>query len=92
MCIKNVYRELMSRISHVRINITLPEDTIALLESVADKGSRSSFIDMAIRKHISELKKKGLRSRLKAGAIEREERDLAIAADWSELEDNLWQE
>ncbi len=82
----------MSRTSpHVRINITLPEETVALLESVADKGSRSSFIDSAIRKQVSELKKKGLRSRLKSGAIERAERDLAMVAEWSELEDDLWQ-
>ena len=88
----SVYDIHMSRNSHVRINITLPDETVALLESVAEKGKRSSFIDTAIRKHARDLKKQGLRARLKTGAIERAERDLAIASEWSELEDDLWQD
>ena len=82
----------MRKATHVRINITLPEETISLLESVADKGSRSAFIDEAIRRKVGELKKAGLRERLKAGAIDRADRDLALAHEWAELEDDLWQE
>lgn len=82
----------MKSVPHKRINITLPEKTVALLESVADKGSRSSLIDTAIRKHVSELKKGELRARLKEGALRRAERDLSTAAEWSDLEDGLWQD
>jgi CopG family transcriptional regulator / antitoxin EndoAI len=81
----------MKKSTHVRINITLPEETITLLDSIAGKGTRSTFIDEAIRKEIHQLKKNSLRDRLKAGAIDRGTRDIAIAAEWSELEDNLWQ-
>ena len=82
----------MGKTSHKRLNITLPEETVALLESVAGKGDRSSFIDVAIRRHIGEIKKQGLKQRLKVGALARAERDRAIAAEWAILEDDLWQD
>ena len=82
----------MSKTSHIRLNITLPEETVTLLESVAGRGSRSSFIDTAIKRHVSEIRKEGLTERLKTGAIDRAERDRGIAADWENLEDDLWQD
>ncbi|HMO80315.1 MAG TPA: hypothetical protein PKD24_05955 [Pyrinomonadaceae bacterium] len=81
----------MKRIVHKRVNITLPEETIAILESVADKGDRSSFIDEAIRLHAKKIRQKSLRQRLKQGAIARADRDLAIADEWFALEEESWQ-
>ena len=78
--------------AHKRINITLPESTVVLLESIADKGSRSTFIDAAIRKHIKDIKMDGLREGLKAGAIANAERDLAMAEEWFPLEEELWKD
>jgi len=63
-----------------------------MLEAVAEKGSRSSLIDEAIKKHVRELQKARLRSRLKRGAIDRAERDAGIAGEWAYLEEDLWQE
>lgn len=79
--------------NHVkRLNITLPETTVTLLETVANKGERSAFIDNAIKAYIKQTKQKSLRERLQEGAIARGKRDLEIAEDWFEVEEELWQE
>jgi len=81
----------MKRNIHKRINITLPESTVALLETVADKGARSTFIDVAIKSYIKQIKQKNLRENLKAGAIARSRRDLSVSEDWFDIEEELWQ-
>ncbi len=81
----------MKRIIHKRLNITLPESTVNLLETVANKGERSIFIDSAIKSYIKQTKQSELREGLKAGAIARRERDLNLADDWFEIEEELWQ-
>lgn len=81
----------MSKAVHKRINITLPESTVALLESVVDKGSRSRLIDDAVRLYVKNLKQKTLNEQLKEGAIARAERNLKMASEWSQLEDEVWQ-
>ncbi len=79
------------KVTHKRLNITLPESTVALLETVANRGERSNFIDTAIREHIKLVRRTDLRHRLKEGAIARSERDTQIAEEWFELENELWQ-
>jgi CopG family transcriptional regulator/antitoxin EndoAI len=74
-----------------RLNITLPESTLALLETVANKGERSTFIDNAIKAFIKQNKQITLRESLKEGAIARSERDLNLADEWFEIDDELWQ-
>ena len=37
---------------HKRINITLPEETLALIDRVTEHGDRSRFIDEAIKHYI----------------------------------------
>ena len=81
----------MKKSTHKRINITLPESTVAMLETVADKGARSTFIDHAIKTHIKKIRQENLRESLKAGAIARGERDMALAEEWFDLEEELWQ-
>jgi len=92
MCIVGVYNDCMKKAAHKRINITLPESTIVMLEKVAGKGSRSTFINDAIQKHIVETRKLSLRERVKEGAIANAERDLAIAREWFDIDDELWPE
>lgn len=82
----------MAKNVHKRINVTLPEATVTLLESVADKGSRSGFVNEAIRSYAKALGKKRLRDQLKEGALARADRDRAIAADWFEIEEELWRD
>lgn len=81
----------MRKSAHKRINITLPEETVELLEQVAGKGSRSTFIDGAIKAHVKNIKQQNLRDQLKEGAIARAERNLQMAKEWSQLEDEVWQ-
>lgn len=69
-----------------RINITLPDTTIAVLDRVATKGNRSRFIDCAVRRFVEVEGTANLRARLKEEALANAERDLAIAAEWFPLE------
>jgi CopG family transcriptional regulator / antitoxin EndoAI len=74
-----------------RINIVLPEKTVAVLDRVTTKGTRSRFIDRAVM-HLVEVEgKRNLRARLKAEALANAGRDLAIAAEWFPLEEEAWQ-
>ena len=81
----------MGRTTHKRLNITLPESTVALMETVIGRGERSKFIDTAIKSYIKQEKQKSLREQLKEGAVARSRRDLQLSDEWFELEEELWQ-
>jgi CopG family transcriptional regulator/antitoxin EndoAI len=70
-----------------RINIILPDKTMAVLDRVAPKGSRSRFIDRAVRHYVETQGKASLREQLKAGYRANAARDLAMAAEWFPLEE-----
>jgi len=80
----------MNRHNYRRINITLPESTVEMLDSIADKGSRSTFIDLAIQNQVRSTRKQKLRDELKAGAIANATRDLAMVREWEQVEDETW--
>ncbi len=82
----------MRKAAYRRINITLPEETVEILSVIVDKGSRSRFIDAAIKTHVKNLGQKSLRERVEEGAIARAERDLKMAQEWFHLEEELWQD
>ena len=88
----DVYTNIMRKAAYRRINITLPEETVEILSMVVDKGSRSRFIDTAIKTHVKNLGQKSLRERVEEGAIARAERDLKMAQEWFNLEEELWQD
>jgi CopG family transcriptional regulator/antitoxin EndoAI len=73
-----------------RINIVLPDETVALLRRVAAKGARSRFIDYAVRHVVEKQGKRALREQLEAGYRANAGRDLAIAAEWFPLEEEAW--
>jgi CopG family transcriptional regulator / antitoxin EndoAI len=73
-----------------RINIILPDKTVAVLDRVTTKGSRSRFIDRAVRRLVEMEGRANLRSRLKEEAIANADRDLAMAAEWFPLEEEAW--
>lgn len=75
---------------HQRLNITLPERTVQLLDRVAKRGNRSRLIAAAIESYVAEVGRKELRRRLKQGAIRRSERDVGLAAAWFQLEEEAW--
>jgi CopG family transcriptional regulator / antitoxin EndoAI len=74
-----------------RINIILPEKTVAVLDRVTTRGNRSRFIDRAVRYFIDVQSKANLRTRLKEEATANADRDLAIAAEWFPLEEEAWE-
>ena len=63
---------------HRRVNITLPEETIRLLDRAAPKGNRSRLIAAAVRHYVGARSRALLRRRLRDGAIRRAERDRAL--------------
>ena len=76
---------------HQRINITLPEETIRLIDCVAEKGDRSRFINEAVKSYIKEVGRANLRKRLKEGAIHEAELDRRLAEEWYTLDEEAWQ-
>jgi CopG family transcriptional regulator / antitoxin EndoAI len=77
-------------IMHKRLNITLPENTVALIDEIAPKGDRSLFIDIAVRAYIMQNQQETLREKLKEGAIARSLRDSQLSSDWFDLEEEIW--
>jgi CopG family transcriptional regulator/antitoxin EndoAI len=74
-----------------RINISLPEETVRLIDRVANKGDRSALIDEAVRNYVSRASRRAVRRRLAEGAERRADRDLEIAEDWLALDNEAWQ-
>jgi metal-responsive CopG/Arc/MetJ family transcriptional regulator len=70
-----------------RINVILPDKIVAVLDRVASKGTRSRFIDRAVRHYVETQGMASLREQLKAGYLANAERDLAMAAEWFPLEE-----
>ena len=76
---------------HKRINITLPEETIRLIDRVIQRGNRSRFIDQAVKHYLETVGRANLKRRLKEGAELNAERDLQLTRDWFSLEEEAWQ-
>ena len=72
---------------HRRINVTLPEETVKLMERVSQKGSRSRLVDLALKQYVAEVGRANLRKKLKEGALRRAARDRQLAEEWFLLED-----
>lgn len=73
-----------------RINITLPKETLILIDRIAEKGDRSRFVDLAIKYYVEAMGMEKLEKLLKEGAIARAERDLRLAEEWFNLEEEVW--
>lgn len=73
-----------------RVNITLPETTLAVLDRMAPRGQRSQFIANAVLQYAKGHSRKSLRERLKEEALANRNRDLEIAAEWFPLEEEAW--
>ncbi len=73
-----------------RINITLPDDTVRLIDRVAAKGARSRFIAEAVSHYVHATGRAELRKRLKEGAVRRAERDRRLASEWFLLDEEAW--
>lgn len=74
-----------------RINITLPEETIELIDQVASNGKRSRFIDKAVHYYTDAIERKNLHDQMKEGYIRWADRDRETAEDWFPLDEEAWQ-
>jgi metal-responsive CopG/Arc/MetJ family transcriptional regulator len=74
-----------------RINIMLPENTLAVLDRVTSKGNRSRFISYAVLHFVGNRSKQALREQLKAGYQANAEDSLKLALEWFPLEEEAWQ-
>jgi CopG family transcriptional regulator / antitoxin EndoAI len=77
---------------HRRINITLPEETVRLLDRVSEKGDRSGLIDRAIKHYVERRGRTNLRRLLKEGYQRRSAADLAALEEWFPIEHDVWSE
>jgi CopG family transcriptional regulator/antitoxin EndoAI len=74
-----------------RINITLPKETVQLIDRVAKKGDRSRVIDLAVRQFVTSRSKANLRKQLKEGYTRWAEHDRELAETWFPLDEEAWQ-
>jgi CopG family transcriptional regulator/antitoxin EndoAI len=73
-----------------RINITLPEETVRLIDRISQKGNRSRLIDRAVRHYVTNARRSNLRKRMKEGALRRAERDLRLSEESFFLDEEAW--
>ena len=52
-----------------RLNITLPEQTVRMLDRAVPRGQRSRLIDEAVRRFVREQGRANLRKQLALGAV-----------------------
>lgn len=74
-----------------RINVMLPDETLAVLDRVTARGSRSRFVSRAVLHYVKSHAKLNLRERLKAGYQANAQESLKIALEWFPLEEEAWQ-
>lgn len=74
-----------------RINVVLADETLAVLDRVAPRGSRSRLIDDAVRQYVESRGRKNLRRRLKEGYLANARLNLELAQEWFPLEEEAWQ-
>jgi len=95
MRIGNVYRSAMAQKAsarmYERVNITLPRETLGLLDRVINKGNRSRFINDAIRARIASIGRAGLRKKLTEGYAARAGRDLQLVEEWFHVDEEAWE-
>ena len=74
-----------------RINVMLPDETLAVLDRVTSRGGRSRFVSRAVLHYVQSRAKQNLRERLKAGYQANAQENLKIALEWFPLEEEAWQ-
>ncbi len=73
-----------------RLNITLPGETVELMDRFAQRGNRSRLIDQAVRSYIQAVGREELRRRLRAGYRRGAKRDRELAAAWFLVDEEAW--
>lgn len=76
---------------HQRINITLPAETVRLLDRVAPKGDRSRYINQAVREQAKLTARAKLRTELKEGYLRENDTSRELAEEWFLLDEEAWE-
>ena len=71
-----------------RINISLSEESVRLLDQLAPRGDRSRYIEQLVKR--SARDRSELRRLLKERAIRHAESDRQLAAEMDPLSDEVW--
>ena len=71
-----------------RINISLSEESVRLLDQLAPRGDRSRYIEQLVKR--SARDRRELRRLLKERAIRHAEFDRQLAAEMDPLSDEVW--
>jgi CopG family transcriptional regulator / antitoxin EndoAI len=77
--------------AYKRINISIPIETLQLLDEVAPPRKRSQFIADAITQYVGGIKRLQLREQLKAGYIANAESDRQMAEEWFPIEQEAYE-
>lgn len=72
--------------TYKRVNVTLPIETLRMIERLTQKGNRSRFINEAVRFYVGKVSKTNLRKLLKERALIRSGEDLQIAQEWFHID------
>jgi metal-responsive CopG/Arc/MetJ family transcriptional regulator len=70
-----------------RINITLPSQTLAMIDGVAEQGSRSRLIDVAVHFYLNNQKRLQVQKEMKEPTIARASRDRALVRELFDFTD-----
>ena len=86
MGVYDSYMHTSTTSTHERVNITLPKDTLRLIDRVTRKTNRSGFVDRAVLFYVEKTGNAHLKKMLRAGATARSVRDRTIAEEWFPVE------
>ena len=75
--------------AYQRVDVTLPKETVRLLEKIAKKGDRSRLVDQAIRFFVKEMSGANLKKQIKEGAMVNGSRDLNLVEEWFSIDDEI---
>lgn len=78
-------------VQHKRVNVSLPQDTLQLLDRLVEKGNRSAFLNRAVRFYVNEVGRANLRKELRRGALVRASRDLSLTQEWFPIDEEVMQ-
>jgi len=88
--IGGVYNESMENqnnsTTYQRVDVTLPKETVRLLEKIAKRGDRSWLVDQAIRFFAKEMSRANLKKQVREGAIVNASRNLNLAEEWFSID------
>ena len=80
----------MHAMTRRRLTLSLPEETLRLIDRLATGRSRSQIVDVAVRRYVATVAHEQLREHLKAGARQRARRTLQVVGEWFPLDEEAW--